>query len=329
MNILAGKRMKFVTPVGFLSTHRLFSADTDKVGFIGLGIMGSGMVRNLLNNKVPVVVWNRSAEKCIELKEEFGQLVSIAKTPCEVVSNCSTTISMLSTPEAMRSVYSGDNGVFAGVNKDASIVECGTFEPEDMVFASNEVNARGGKFLEAPVSGSKIPAAMGQLIFIAAGDESVVSGSRKYLNMMGKSVHYLGPKIGDGTKMKLVINSLMGNMLACLSESMHLADKSALNSRTLLDIIDESAIATPMFALKGVNMLKDRNENSIEDKYAPHFPLKHAHKDIRFAIGLSDNDDCTKMSQAAVKIFDKAEHTHKMGELDFSVVHESIYKELQ
>ena len=131
--------------------------------------MGEGMAKNLLKNNVPLVVWNRSVKKCTMIKNEYPDLVTIASTPGDVVSMCNTTFAMLSTPAAMREVYGYDSdegkavgSLLDGVSPGKNIVDCGTFTPEDMMWASEAVHARGGFFLEAPVSGSKMPALAGQ-----------------------------------------------------------------------------------------------------------------------------------------------------------------------
>lgn len=147
-------------------------------GFIGLGIMGQGMARCLLNAGMPLHVWNRSPGACTALYEESqqtanGPAVTIAKSPAEVVRACEKTFVMLSTPEACFSVYEMQGGILEGVSEQTKLIDCATLRPEDMVKLSSAVESRGGRFLEAPVSGSKVPAEKGALIFMTAGDQGV------------------------------------------------------------------------------------------------------------------------------------------------------------
>lgn len=157
------------------------SALTSPIGFIGLGIMGKGMVRNLLTKLDPslsFVVWNRSSEACQELSTQFPGRVVAVSHPADVVRQCHTTFSMLSTEEASVEVVSHafffstctmsrhllyieqfdavDNGVIAGVSEGKIIVDCATLSPERMIAIAAQVTSRGGHFLEAPVSGSKV-----------------------------------------------------------------------------------------------------------------------------------------------------------------------------
>ena len=108
--------------------------------------------------------------KAKALEAESKGAVKAGSTPAAVVRQCSFTYIMLSTPEAVRSVYTMPEGVLAGVSNSKAIIDCATLAVEDMEYLASEVIMRGGRFVEAPVSGSKKPAADGQLIFLAAGD---------------------------------------------------------------------------------------------------------------------------------------------------------------
>ncbi|PKA51248.1 Glyoxylate/succinic semialdehyde reductase 1 [Apostasia shenzhenica] len=149
------------------------------------------------------------------------------------------------------------------------------------------ITEKGGRFLEAPVSGSKKPAEDGQLIILAAEVTPA-------FDVLGKKSFFLGP-VGNGARMKLVVNMIMGSMMNALSEGLALAGSAGLNQQTLLDVmverttIDHGAIANPMFKLKGPAMIKG--------SYPPAFPLKHQQKDMRLAafkkargLGLGDQD---------------------------------------
>lgn len=120
-------------------------------GFVGLGIMGEGMAARLLSQGVagsednPLIVWNRTGSKCQALKEKFpDKQIMIKETAREVVEACGVTYSMLSTPEASKIVFEGDNGVLAGVSSGKSIVDCATLAEADMVRMDSQVKGKGG-----------------------------------------------------------------------------------------------------------------------------------------------------------------------------------------
>lgn len=199
------------------------------IGFIGLGIMGEGMAARLITEGVcgqsaedPLIIWNRTGSKCTEFVSKFAsddKHIVIKETAKEVVESCDVTFSMLSTPEAARAVFEAESGVLAGVSEGKKIVDCATLAEEDMKRMNAAVTTKGGKFLEAPVSGSKGPAVTGTLIFLCAGDkalfEEIVDSS---LKAMGKASHFFNEDVGFGTRAKLVVNSLMGTMMVAFAE---------------------------------------------------------------------------------------------------------------
>jgi 3-hydroxyisobutyrate dehydrogenase-like beta-hydroxyacid dehydrogenase len=166
--------------------------------------MGDGMARRLLNTAGRnLVVWNRSGDKCAALLAEAGaERVKVVDTAAAVVQSCDITFVMLSTPDAVKSVYEAETGVLAGVSSGKCVVDCATLAVEDMERLSAQVLAKGGRFLEAPVSGSKGPAAAGQLIFLCGGDEPLYTSVATELDAMGKAKFFFGA-VGAGTRMKV------------------------------------------------------------------------------------------------------------------------------
>lgn len=305
-----------------MSSQRLMqmSTTTAPIGFIGLGIMGEGMAKNLLQGGRDLLVWNRSAEKAQDFMlkykdggEGMGK-VEVATSPMEVIQKTDVTFSMLSTPEAARSVFFAPDGVLAGIEKGKMIVDCATLTVADVVSMHDSVVEKGGLYLEAPVSGSKIPAANGQLIFLCGGSDELYSKVKDELSLMGKADYYLGG-IGKGTEMKLVVNMIMGTMLTSLAEGMCLSDSLGLDNTQLIEILGLGAMANPMFAGKGPLMDKKN--------YAPNFPLKHAQKDMRFALGLGEQTgQALPVSAAANAAYLKVREEY--GDLDFCAVIEAF-----
>ncbi|KAI3526401.1 hypothetical protein L1887_05653 [Cichorium endivia] len=178
------------------------------------------------------------------------------------------------------------------------------------------VVAKGGSFLEAPVSGSKKPAEDGQLVILAAGDKGLYEEILPAFDVLGKKSFFLG-QVGNGAKMKLVVNMIMGSMMNAFSEGLVLADKSGLSPKTLLDVLDLGGIANPMFRMKGPSM--------IQNSYNPAFPLKHQQKDMRLALALGDENAISMPVAAAANEGFKKARSKGLGDLDFSAVYE-IFK---
>eukprot|EP01061_Rhynchopus_euleeides_P021071 TRINITY_DN3427_c1_g1_i1.p1 TRINITY_DN3427_c1_g1~~TRINITY_DN3427_c1_g1_i1.p1 ORF type:complete len:308 (+),score=137.05 TRINITY_DN3427_c1_g1_i1:102-926(+) len=252
--------------------------------------MGYPMARNLAVAGVSLLVWNRSADKSAALRDEFPDLVKVAQTPTEVVQGTKVVYSMLSNLEAHAAVFPL---VLEGVSQGKAIVDCATLTPEAMAASSKQITEKGGVFLEAPVSGSKKPAEDGTLIFLTAGDEALKTACEPHFAKMGKSVKYYGPEVGQGSRMKLVVNVTMGTMMAAAGEGVGLAEKSGFAAGDLMEVISEGAMACPLYSLK--------TKNIVSKEYPPAFPLKHAHKDMKFALDLAKTLDAPLPVAAAAE----------------------------
>ena len=159
------------------------------LGFVGIGIMGEGMVNNLIKSGRKLVIWNRNGGKVQNLVAS-NPSVRLAASPREVVEQCDITFSMLSNHEASAAVFPE---MLEGISPGKSIVDCATLSPERMQEMEAAVVGRGGTFLEAPVSGSKGPAAKGELIFLTGGDQRLFHQVSSELDIMGKAKFFFGP----------------------------------------------------------------------------------------------------------------------------------------
>jgi glyoxylate/succinic semialdehyde reductase len=231
------------------------------------------MALNLMKAGHELMVWNRTSSACQPLVDVGATLASSAAEACE---KSEVTFVMVSTPEAALACA---EAAAPGLSKGKGYVDVSTVDAGTSYKISELIKSTGAEFLEAPVSGSKAPAEQGALIFMAAGDKSLYDKCVAPLDTMGKAHFFLGD-VGAGAKMKLIVNSVMGSMMASFAEGLSLTEAAQLDQDTLLQIISLGAINTPMYALKGPNM--------IAGKYPPAFPLKHQQKDMRLALALGD-----------------------------------------
>ena len=281
-------------------------------GFIGLGIMGSAMARNLVRAGFGVTIWNRSADKCRELAE-LG--ATVAATPRQVVEACPVTFTMLADPAAALAVCEGPDGVLAGISAGKGYVDMSTVDSATSVEIAAAVAGRGGRFLEAPVSGSRKPAEEGTLIILAAGDRSLHDEAMPALEKMGKKILHLG-EVGNGARMKLVVNMVMGGMMTVFCEGLALGAKAGLAQTDILEVMDAGAMANPMFRLKGGQI--------GQENFAPAFPLKHMQKDLRLAVALGDDLEQPLFSAATANELFKRAKGLGLGDEDFSAVFKAI-----
>jgi len=280
-----------------------------RIGFIGsAGIMGEGMAARLLGAGHSLTVWNRDPAKSQALVDSSSGKVTAAASAKAVVDASDIVVSMLPTPEAAAEVFfkEGD-GLLAGAAAGKALVDCATLQAEDMRKMSEAWSKQGGRFLEAPVSGSKGPAAQGQLVFLTAGDESLYTEATPLLDVMGKKSYFFG-EVGKGTLMKLVVNKMMVEMMATLGEGMDLAGRAGLSPEDLVSVLAQGAMNNPMFSLKGPKI--------HAGDHAPHFPLKHARKDLLFGNALAKEvGTTTHMGSAAEQVI-KASVDKDEGRLD-------------
>ena len=236
-------------------------------GFLGLGIMGEPMARNILHTGCELRVWNRTPEKCSGLENE-GAVV--CTNPAEVCAASDITFAMLADPAAAR----------CGLGAGHDYVDMSTVDDNTSKALAAAAVAEGARILEAPVSGTRKPAEDGNLVILAAGDRSLCDDATPALDAMGKMTVFVG-EVGQGARMKLVVNMIMGGMMTAFGEGLSLAKRSDLDPAVLLDVLAAGALANPMFAIKGPSMLAG--------KFAPAFPLKHMQKDLRLALQMGDD----------------------------------------
>lgn len=282
------------------------------LGFLGTGIMGTAMATLLLDAGYDLRVWNRTQSKLDPLLEKGARA---AQTPREVVEHCAVTLAMLADPQAARSVFFGDDGVCGAMAPEKAYIDLSTVDPHTPQQIADAVREQGGRFLEAPVSGSKKPAEDGTLIVLAGGDAKLYKDAEKIFSVIGKKSLYLG-EAGRGAQMKLIVNMVMGSMTTAFSEGLSLAGSCGLDPEQLLDVLQNGAMANPLFQIKGRNMLSG--------DYTVNFPLKHMQKDMRLALALGDESRQPLFAAASANEQFKRALAADSGDLDFSAVHKSI-----
>ncbi|CAN6457116.1 unnamed protein product [Victoria cruziana] len=279
--------------------------------------MGSPMAKNLINAGCDVTVWNRTKSKCDQLLDLGARY---KPSPMEVASSCDVTFAMLADPESAFDVACGKEGAVHGMAAEKGYVDVSTVDGDTSKAISGHIKAAGAMFLEAPVSGSKKPAEDGQLIFLTAGDRTLYEIVSPLLDVMGKSRFFLGD-VGNGAAMKLVVNMIMGSMMASFSEGLILGEKVGLDPNVLIEVVSQGAISAPMFSLKGPTM--------VQAKYPTAFPLKHQQKDLRLALGMAENVSQPSPIAAAANELYKIAKSQGLGDADFSAVVEALRVKFQ
>ncbi len=285
------------------------------IGFVGLGIMGSAMATNLLKAGFKVTVWNRSQGKA-ELLANAG--AAIAATPRAVAECSDIVIAMMANGPAVQSVRDGADGIIAGLKPGKGYVDMSTVDAETSIESAKLAHNKGALFLEAPVAGSKKPAEDGTLTIMAAGDQALYETALPAFEKMGKKIMFLG-ETGNGARMKLANNLVMGGMMIALCEGLALASGCGLDTNQLLEVLDSGAVSNPMFRLKGPQIIANRD-------FPPAFPLKHMQKDLRLAIKLAEEVGQPLFATAAGNELFKAALAAGLGDCDFAAVTQVVKK---
>jgi 3-hydroxyisobutyrate dehydrogenase/glyoxylate/succinic semialdehyde reductase len=242
-----------------------------KIGFIGLGIMGSRMAANLQKHGNSLVVFNRTRAKA----EPFlGPCGTFSDSPAKLAEQVDVVFTMLAHPGAVEQAALGADGFLNHLRPNALWVDCSSVNPSFSKKMAAEATRREVHFVDAPVTGSAAPAAEGKLIFWVGADTADLEKIRPLLLCMGNKIVHAGGN-GMGTSIKMVVNLLLGTGMAAFAEAMALGEGLGLSSKMLFD----SLLGTPAVA----PFLTAKREKIESGNYEAEFPLRWMQKDMHLA----------------------------------------------
>ena len=242
-----------------------------KIGFIGLGIMGSRMAANLQKHDYPLVVFNRTRAKAEPL---LGPCGTFSDSPAKLAEQVDVLFTMLAHPDAIEEAALGANGFLNHLRSNALWVDCSSVNPSFSKKMAAEAARREVHFVDAPVTGSALPAAEAKLIFWVGADTADLERIRPLLLSMGNKIVHAGGH-GMGTSMKMVVNLLLGTGMAAFGEAMALGEGLGISRKMLFD----SLLGTPAVA----PFLASKREKIETGNYAAEFPLRWMQKDMQLA----------------------------------------------
>lgn len=280
-----------------------------KVGFIGLGIMGSRMAANLLADGHELMIWNRTAERAMPLVEKGAVQ---AESPAALAAEVDVLFTMLAHPEAVQQTALGVDGFLDALPAGALWVDSSTVNPSFSREMARAAADRGVRFVDAPVAGTKGPAAEGTLLFLAGGSEADVEESRPFLEIMGRKTVHVGD-VSMGTSLKMVVNLLLAEAMLAFAEGMALGQALGIERDTLFEVLVGGPVVAPF--IKGKQPVIEAGE------YEAHFPLKWMEKDLHLA-AVTAHEEAVAIPTGAVTKETFALAARKgLGELDFSAIY--------
>jgi 3-hydroxyisobutyrate dehydrogenase len=249
---------------------------TERVGFIGLGIMGRGMARNLLKAGFDLRVWNRTASRMDELVAEGA---TAATSPANIAAQSDVIITCVSDTPDVETVILGESGVIAGIKAGALVIDMSTISPQATQAIAAKLAEQGAQMLDAPVSGGSEGAARGTLSIMVGGDAAQVERAMPIFQAMGKTITHVGDQ-GAGQTVKLVNQILVvGNMLAA-AEALLFAQGGGVDL--------QKALAAVVGGAAGSWMLSNRGPQVLARDWRPGFTIDLQQKDIRLVLAAAD-----------------------------------------
>jgi 3-hydroxyisobutyrate dehydrogenase len=214
---------------------------------IGTGTMGGAMVETLRRSGRPVVVFNRTGTRAEKVAAATG--ATVAPTAREAAAGADVVVVSLADDAAAHAVYSGPDGLVAGLRSGAVVVETSTLAPTTVRRLAGAVEQRGAALLDAPVSGSVPLVERGELTFMVGGAADAVEAVRPVLDVLSKRIFHMGGQ-GNGSIMKLAVNSALHGLNQAIAEALVLAEKSGLERAAVYEVFASSALAAPFVQYK-------------------------------------------------------------------------------
>ena len=245
----------------------------DTVGFIGLGIMGRPMAKNLMEAGYELVLQNRSPEKAEGLAEEGN--ATAARSPREVAEACDLVITMLPDSPDVEAVVAGEGGVLEGIRDSALLVDMSTISPVVTEELAAKVREKGASMLDAPVSGGDVGAIEGALSIMVGGSKEDFERARPLFDVMGKVATHVGP-IGAGQVVKACNQIVVALTIEAVSEALVLGSKGGVAPEKILDVLGGG--------LAGNKVMEVKREKMLEHSFDPGFRIELHHKDLGIAL---------------------------------------------
>ncbi|KAF2983447.1 hypothetical protein EK904_013608 [Melospiza melodia maxima] len=255
----------------------------------------------LSQTEKPAVCYQAITKKlkvCEECDLFIQEGARLGRTPAEVVSTCDITFACVSDPKAAKDLVLGPSGVLQGIRPGKCYVDMSTVDADTVTELAQVIVSRGGRFLEAPVSGNQQLSNDGMLVILAAGDRGLYEDCSSCFQAMGKTSFFLG-EVGNAAKMMLIVNMVQGSFMATIAEGLTLAQVTGQSQQTLLDILNQGQLASIF--------LDQKCQNILQGNFKPDFYLKYIQKDLRLAIALGDSvNHPTPMAAAANEVYKRA-----------------------
>ena len=281
---------------------------SERVGFIGLGVMGRPMARNLLRSGFDVVAFTRDRNVLAEIAAEGAEAGS---GPADVAARSDVVITMLPTSAVVAEVVGGPGGVLEGARPGSLVVDMSTIDPSVSRGLAEAARERGVGILDAPVSGGDVGAQQGTLSIMVGGDAADFERAGPVFAALGKTVVHVGPH-GAGQVVKACNQVVVGITYAAVSEALVLGSKAGVDPALILDVLSGGLAAN--------RIMEVRRRNFLEHDFTPGFKIDLHHKDLTIALEAGGENGVALPLTAAVQQMFRVLRAHGRGGLDHSAL---------
>jgi len=279
------------------------------IGFIGIGLMGKPMVKNLINSQYKINVWNRTKAKADEIINSGANWFS---SPKELALESDVVITMVTDSKASKEVSCGENGILEGSHKGMILIDMSSIEPDMSRIIAKRAEGLGVKMLDAPVTGNPVVAKKGELGIMVGGRKDIYEKCIPIFNILGKKIVYVGENNGDGTTLKLINNLILGVAIMASAEALVLANKAGIDPEKVIDITSVGGARTGAMETRGPRMIKR--------DFSPHFSTNNMYKDLSSAVNLADRINVALPTTCIAREILKASIANGNGEMDSSII---------
>jgi 3-hydroxyisobutyrate dehydrogenase-like beta-hydroxyacid dehydrogenase len=275
-----------------------------RVGFIGIGLMGSQMSRKILEAKYPLTVWNRKKEKAGALIASGAEW---ADSPKAVAQASDVVITMVTDSAASEEVICAKSGVLEGAHPGLVLIDMSSISPEMSRSIAERARAMGIPMLDAPVTGNPKVASEGKLGIMVGGPKETFDACLPIFEKMGVRIIYVGEN-GKGTTLKLINNLIMGVAIEAVAEALVLAAKAGIDPQKVLEITSVGGARTGAMETRGPRM--------IQHDFTPHFSISNMHKDLSGALKLGEEVGVSLPATSIAREILRAAKSQGKGDLD-------------
>ena len=279
-----------------------------KIGFIGIGLMGQQMTRRLLLAGFPLKVWNRTRDK---VKDILSAGATWGDSPKALAQACDVVITMVTDSAASEEVICGHNGILEGAPPGMLLIDMGSIAPETSRSIAAKAKAKGVPMLDAPVTGNPKVASEGKLGIMAGGPKEAFEACLPIFQAMGGKIIHVGEN-GKGTTLKLINNLIMGVAIQAVAEALVLAHKAGIDPVKVMEITSVGGARTGAMETRGLRMIKH--------DFSTHFSTNNMYKDLSAAIKLAEEVGVSLPATGIAREMLRAAKNQGKGDLDSCVV---------